>query len=266
MLAADLVAAGANVALTSRDALDAERAAADLRSGAGPATTPATVRTAGFAADTSSAEGARRAVAVAARALDGLDAVVYVASGGFRPKPPQEIEEAEWERSFDVVAKGFFFTACAARDLFVDRTSAAPGGDATRAGGAPGGDVAASDAPSPALPPICGVIVAITDLLGLQPWASFAAHGAAKAAEIHLVKTLGRAWAPQGVRVCGIAPGPVDLPDDEHREATLRTAAKSASERLVAPAQVGASVRFCLENDAVIGVNLIVDAGSLVAF
>ena len=109
-----------------------------------------------------------------------------------------------------------------------------------------------------------GAVVAITDCLGLQPWSTFAAHGAAKAAEIHLVKELARAWAPAGVRVCGVAPGPVDLHDDEHREATLRAAARGATERLVAPSEVGAAVRFCLENDALTGVNVIVDGGSLV--
>jgi NAD(P)-dependent dehydrogenase (short-subunit alcohol dehydrogenase family) len=75
---------------------------------------------------------------------------------------------------------------------------------------------------------------------------------------------LARAWAPDGVRVCGVAPGPVDLVDDERRDAALRTAAKGPTGRLVAPAQVAAGVRFCLENDAVTGVNVIVDAGALV--
>ncbi|HEY5473164.1 MAG TPA: SDR family oxidoreductase, partial [Candidatus Limnocylindrales bacterium] len=86
----------------------------------------------------------------------------------------------------------------------------------------------------------------------------------AKAAQIHLVKELARAWAADGVRVCGVAPGPVDLEDDEHRAATLRAAAKVASERLVAPADIGAAVRFCLETDGVTGVNVVVDNGSLV--
>jgi NAD(P)-dependent dehydrogenase (short-subunit alcohol dehydrogenase family) len=108
------------------------------------------------------------------------------------------------------------------------------------------------------------VIVALTDYLGLQPWAAFAAHGAAKAAQIHLVKELARAWAAEGVRVCGVAPGPVDLEDDEHRAATLRAAANVPSERLVAAADIGAAVRFCLETGGVTGVNVVVDNGSLV--
>ena len=108
-----------------------------------------------------------------------------------------------------------------------------------------------------------GVIVAITDCMGLQPWASFAAHGAAKAAQIHLVKQLARAWAAEQVRVCGVAPGPVDLHDDQHRAATLRAATRGEWERLVRPEAVGAAVRFCLETPGVTGVNVIVDNGTL---
>ncbi|HSL95702.1 MAG TPA: SDR family oxidoreductase, partial [Thermoleophilia bacterium] len=203
--------------------------------------------------------GARAAVADAVRALGGLEAVLYTASGAFVPTPPQEIDEAAWDASFDVVARGFFFTACAARDVMVREARGAvmaPDGGEPRA--------AARDGEHDAAPATRGAIVAVTDLLGIQAWAAFAAHGAAKAAQIHLVKMLARAWAPDGVRVCGVAPGPVDLVDDERRDAALRTAAKGATGRLVTPEQVAAGVRFCLENDAVTGVNVIVDAGALV--
>jgi hypothetical protein len=56
----------------------------------------------------------------------------------------------------------------------------------------------------------------------------------------------------------------VDLDDDEHRAATLRAAARVATERLVAPGDIGAAVRFCLETDGVTGANFAVDNGSLV--
>jgi 3-oxoacyl-[acyl-carrier protein] reductase len=170
----------------------------------------------------------------AAVALGGLDGLVYAASGPFVPTPPERLDEASWDASLDTIAKGFFFAALAARAQFV-------------------------------APPVAGgVIVAITDYLGLQPWTAFAAHGAAKAAQIHLVKELARAWTAAGIRVCGVAPGPVDLADDEHRAATLRAAAKVASERLVAVGDIGAAVRFCLETDGITGVNVVVDNGSLV--
>jgi pteridine reductase len=180
--------------------------------------------------DVSGAGGAAALVAAATEALGGLDALVFAASGPFVPRQPQQIDEAAWDASLDAIAKGFFFSAVAAHE----RLSTG------------------------------GVIVALTDYLGLQPWATFAAHSAAKAAQIHLVKILARAWAPDLVRVCGVAPGPVDLDDDEHREATLRAASRVASERLVAPSDIGAAVRFCLETEGLTGVNIAVDNGSLV--
>ncbi len=223
-IALDLAGHGAALAVSSR----AHTPAADAQVAALEAAGAAAARW--VEGDVRHADAAAQLVADAATALGGLDALVYAASGPFVPQQPEQIDETSWDDSLDTIAKGFFFTACAAKERF------GPG----------------------------GVVVAITDYLGLQPWATFAAHGAAKAAEIHLVKELARAWAPAGVRVCGVAPGPVDLDDDEHRAATLRAAARVATERLVLPRDIGAAVRFCLETEGVTGVNVAVDNGSLV--
>ena len=236
-VALDLAAHGAAVCITSRRSASNRAMVAALRAAGAPAA-------AAVAGDARRPHGARTLVAEGAAALGGLDALVFAASGPFVPQPPQEIDEDSWDASLDTIAKGFFFCACAAREQFV----AARRGVAGDAEAAPSG----------------GVIVALTDYLGLQPWATFAAHGAAKAAQIHLVKELARAWSADGVRVCGVAPGPVDLADDEHRAATLRAAARAAVERLVSPADVGAAVRFCIETEGVTGANLVVDNGSLV--
>ena len=220
----DLAAHDACVAVSTRARTRAsdEQVAALLAAGAAEAYA--------VEGDAGGAGGAAGLVARAVDTLGGLDAVVYAASGPFVPRQPQEIDEAAWDASLDVIAKGFFFTAVAAREHFTSG----------------------------------GVVVVLTDYLGLQPWATFAAHSAAKAAQIHLVRILARAWAPDSVRVCGVAPGPVDLDDDEHREATLRAASRVAAERLVAPTDIGAAVRFCLETDGLTGVNIPVDNGSLV--
>lgn len=222
-IALDLAAHGAALAVSTCSRKTADDALAALRTAGAQSATLIT-------GDVRHPTTAAGLVDEAAAALGGLDALVFAASGPFVPQPPEDIDEAAWDDSMDTIAKGFFFSACAAR------RSLSAG----------------------------GVIVAITDYLGLQPWASFAAHGAAKAAQIHLVKQLARAWAGDGLRVCGIAPGPVDLEDDEHRDATLRAAAKVAAERPVAPRDIGAAVRFCLETDGVTGANLPVDNGSLV--
>jgi 3-oxoacyl-[acyl-carrier protein] reductase len=109
-----------------------------------------------------------------------------------------------------------------------------------------------------------GVIVALTDLLGVQPWGVFSAHGAAKAAQIHLVKALALAWSADGIRVCGVSPGPLDLPDDKRREATLR-AAHGDPDKLVGSDDIAAAVRFCIETPSLTGVNIPVDHGALLS-
>ncbi len=258
LLAADLANAGACVALTSRDGTAATRVAESL---GGPP------RAIGLSADTGTATGAREAVAAARRALSGLDALVYAASGPFMPTPPDQIDEAAWDLSFNVIARGFFFAACAARNVMIEpagrNVMIEPAGrnvmiePAGRNGETP---VSSEHGRSPVSR---GTIVAITDYLGSQPCAAFAAHGAAKAAQIHLVKELARAWAADGVRVCGVAPGPVDLDDDDHRAATLRAAAKTGEGRLVTPGEICAAVRLCLEDEGMTGVNVVVDGGAL---
>jgi len=225
-LALDLAAHGAAVCVSSRAlGAEAEAQVAALRAAGAPVASA-------VAGDVSTAHGAGALVAAAAGARGGRVANGLGASGPIGATPPEEIAEAAWDASLDTIAKGFFYCAGAAREAF--------------AGGG-------------------GAIVALTDYLGLQPSAAFAAHGAAKAAQIHLVKELARAWAGDGVRVCGVAPGPVDLEDDPHRAATLRAAARGEWERLVTPAAVAAAVRFCLETDGVTGANMVVDNGSLLS-
>jgi NAD(P)-dependent dehydrogenase (short-subunit alcohol dehydrogenase family) len=235
VLALDLAEHGAAVCVSSRTS-GAESAAvvADLRAAGAPGA-------AAIVGDVNKPGGGAALIGDAAAALGGLDGLLYAVSGPFVPTAPQHIDEASWDASFDGNAKGFFFTACAAHAEFVRAVSP----DAERHAG------------------YAGVIVALTDYLGLQPWANFAAHGAAKAAQIHLVKELARAWAADGVRVCGVAPGPVDLEDDEHRAATLRAAAKAAAPWLVAASDVGRAVRFCLATDGATGINIAVENGSL---
>ncbi len=247
VLTLDLAAHGADVAVSTRSA------AADA------ADTCAAVRALGrrcaiVAGDTAVAADAAALVAGAADALGGLDVLVYAVSGPFEPAAPQDIDPTDWQASFDVVARGFFVAACAARERFIDVATAHDAGGLTHDAGGPDHDAGG---------PAHGVIVAVTDVLGMAPSAAFAAHGAAKAAQIMLVGSLSRAWAGDGVRVCGVAPGPVDLPDDPRREATLRAAARTASGRPVAPADLARAVRFVIACDALTGVNLPVDGGAL---
>ena len=233
VIARDLAAHGADLAIGTRSAAgEAIATRADAR-GLGQ-------RCEIVSGDVAEPAGDAALVAGAADALGGLDVLVYAASGPFRPAAPQDVSPADWQASFDIVARGFFVAACAARERFVDGSSARRAAEPTRGG-----------------------IVALTDVLGVVPSAAFAGHGAAKAAQIMLVASLAKAWASEGVRVCGVAPGPIDLPDDPRRAATLRAAARTAIGRPVAPAEIARAIRFVIACDALTGVDLPIEGGTL---
>jgi hypothetical protein len=238
VIALDLAAHGADVAVSTRAALDeAEATCAAIRAEGRRALT--------VTGDPSAPPQAAALVVAAADALGGLDALVYAASGPFRPVTPDDVDLDDWQASFDVIVRGFFAAARAARERFVTQAPR------------PSGGAAAATPPDGR-----GVIVALTDVLGRRPSPAFAGHGAAKAAQIMLVASLARAWGADGVRVCGVAPGPTGLSDDPRPDATLRAARRVPLGRPVTPAEVAAAVRFAIACDALTGVDLPVDGGA----
>jgi NAD(P)-dependent dehydrogenase (short-subunit alcohol dehydrogenase family) len=184
------------------------------------------VRSAVFQADAARPEQMRSLVEQARDALGGLDVYVHAPSGGFVPLDPGLVDEALWDTALDSTAKGFMFAAQAAHEAM--RESAG------------------------------GVIIAITDVAGLQPWPKFAPHGAAKAAQMYLVKALAAAWGRDGVRVCGVAPGPVLMPAGVSGDSE-----ETALGRLGDPADVALAIRYCIEADFFTGQNVIIDGGRL---
>ena len=168
---------------------------------------------------------ARALVARAVEELGGLDLLVNAAGEGFLPKPLEELDERDWDAAFGATAKGSFFVSQAA----------APHLQASR-----------------------GCIVMIEDVAGYQPWPSFAAHSAAKAAQAMLTRVLARALAPE-VRVCGVAPGPVAVePGQEERRA-----AETLLERVGSPEDVADAVAYLAGASFVTGSTLLVDGGRL---
>jgi len=218
-IALDLAEAGAHVAISYHSSAAAAEATRSEIAALG-------VRSAAFAADAARPAQMEELIAAATAELGGLDVVVYCPSAGFEPVRPQDVSEELWDVAVDSTAKGFMFAAQAAH-----RRMAAAGG---------------------------GVILAVTDVAGLQPWPLFTPHAAAKAAQIHLVKCLALAWGRDRVRVCGVAPGPVLLPGGE-RGATEETVLGVIG----APSDACGAVRFCVEADFVTGTNIVVDGGRL---
>lgn len=251
LLALDLAAHDADVAISSRSGSEAAtRTCADIAA--------LGHRAVAVTGDLTAQDSATAIVDQAAAELGGLDALVYAASGPFAPQQPEAIDQAAWDASLDTIAGGFFFTATAAYRHFVGAPSGRVAPPSTNA--AVKGDESPADAT-----PGRGVILALTDTLGVRPQAAFAAHAAAKAAQIMLVQVLAKAWGAQGVRVCGVAPGPVELPDEPRREALQRAADRAVLGRPAQPDEIAAAIRFCLENDYMIGQNLAVDGGTLLA-
>jgi len=101
-------------------------------------------------------------------------------------------------------------------------------------------------------------VVMIEDVAAYQPWPSFAAHCAAKAAQAMLTRVFARALAPE-VRVCGVAPGSVAVePGQEERRG-----AETLLRRIGSPDDVAAAVVYLAGADFVTGATLAVDGGRL---
>jgi pteridine reductase len=175
--------------------------------------------------DLSTVGGARGVVETAAERLGGLDLLVNGASEGFRPLPIEQVQEDDWDAAFGATAKGTFFVTQAAAPLLRDAR---------------------------------GVVVMIEDVAAYQPWPSFAAHCAAKAAQAMLTKVFARALAPE-VRVCGIAPGSVAIESEQIE----RRAAETLVGRVGSPDDVADAVVFLAGADFVTGTTLVVDGGRL---
>ena len=173
--------------------------------------------------DVAQVEQARGLVARAVERLGGLDLLVNAAGEGFVPKPLDELDETDWDAAFGATAKGSFFV---------------------------------SQAAAPHLRASHGCIVMLEDLAGYQPWPSFAAHSAAKAAQAMLTRALARALAPE-VRVCGVAPGPVAVePGQEERRA-----AETLLGRIGSPEDIAGAVVYLVGAGFVTGSTLFVDGG-----
>lgn len=175
--------------------------------------------------DISEVAVARALVNTAAEALGGLDLLVHAASEGFVAKPVEEVTEEDWDAAFGATAKGGFFVAQAAAPLL-------------RESG--------------------GVVIMIEDVMGLEPWPSFAPHSAAKAALAMLTKVFARALAPE-VRVCGIAPGNVAVEPGQQE----RRAAETLLGRVGRPEDVADAVVYLAGASFVTGSTLVLDGGRL---
>jgi pteridine reductase len=117
-----------------------------------------------------------------------------------------------------------------------------------------------AQAAAPHLKKAGGAIVNIADLAAFETWPAYVPHGISKAGIVHMTRSLARVLAPE-VRVNGIAPGTVLLPEDWDRAADERLRQTTPLGRTGTPEDVSATVIFLLESDYITGETIIVDGG-----
>jgi NAD(P)-dependent dehydrogenase (short-subunit alcohol dehydrogenase family) len=175
--------------------------------------------------DLARAGAARELVSRAVDELGGLDVVVNGASAGFVPNAFEDVSEDELDAALGATVKGSFFVTQAA---------------------------------APHLRETRGLVVMLEDVAGYQPWASFVPHCAAKAAQGMLTRTLAKALAPE-VRVCGVAPGPVAVEEEQEQ----RRAAETMLGRTGSPDDVADAILYLSGAGFLTGTTIVVDGGRL---
>ncbi|HEV8237540.1 MAG TPA: SDR family oxidoreductase [Gemmatimonadaceae bacterium] len=117
-----------------------------------------------------------------------------------------------------------------------------------------------AQAAAPHLTRAHGAIVNIADLAAFETWPSYIPHGISKAGIVYMTRALARTLAPN-VRVNGIAPGAVLLPDGWTEEDASKLRESTPLARLGSPDDVVGAMLFLLRADYVTGETLIVDGG-----
>lgn len=105
-----------------------------------------------------------------------------------------------------------------------------------------------------------GVIVNIADLAAFESWPAYIPHSITKAGVVHMTRALARALAPR-IRVNGIAPGAVLLPENWSDEGASHLVDTTPLRRLGKPADVAGAMLYLIEADYVTGTTIVVDGG-----
>jgi pteridine reductase len=179
-----------------------------------------------FQADLSAHEGPAQLIADVVKGFGALDVVVNSAAIMERT-PFAEVTASQWDAIMAINLRAPFFIAQAA---------------------------------APHLAKASGAIVNIADLAAFETWPAYIPHGISKAGVVHLTRSLARIMAPE-VRVNGVAPGTVLLPENWDTAADERLRQTTPLARTGTPDDVSSAVIFLLESDYITGETIIVDGG-----
>lgn len=189
--------------------------------------------------DVTSQESVTAAVTTAEEAAGPIDVLVTSAGITQPPHPPEELDQAIWDKVLDVDLRGTWLCAVA-----VGRRMATRGG---------------------------GSIVTIASIAGMRSM-PLHSYTPAKAAVIAMTADLATEWGRSGVRVNSVSPGYVLTPllqdqIDQGQRDPANLVEASALGRMVRTDEVAEAVCFLASDaaSAITGVNLPVDAGWLVA-
>jgi NAD(P)-dependent dehydrogenase (short-subunit alcohol dehydrogenase family) len=165
-----------------------------------------------------------------------LDILVNNVGGGGVGGPLEELSEADWDRAFALNTKSTFLCSKAAARYMIKQRS--------------------------------GVIINIAGASAHRTYPRYGAFGPSKAAVVSLTQQASLEWAPYGIRVNGVSPGPIRDPDTNWQEKEPQL----AREVMLIPLQragtrleVARAVTYLASDDAayVTGQMLIVDGGGV---
>ena len=117
-----------------------------------------------------------------------------------------------------------------------------------------------AQAAAPHLTRARGAIVNIADLAAFETWPAYIPHGISKSGVVYMTRALARTLAPD-VRVNGIAPGAVLLPDQWNEDDAAKLRESTPLRRLGSPDDVVGAMLYLLRADYVTGEIIIVDGG-----
>jgi NAD(P)-dependent dehydrogenase (short-subunit alcohol dehydrogenase family) len=181
------------------------------------------------------------AVQQAVRELGGLD-IAYANAGIGGTSPLLDLATADWDRILGVNLRGVFLTIRECGKVLRDAGRG-------------------------------GVIVATASTSGLLAEMGMAHYNVSKAGVVMLVRVAAQELAPHGIRVCAVAPGPVDTPmlnrplsspeiPQEIGEALKRSMGDAAPMgRLAQASDIAAAVLALVQLDWVTGITLPADGG-----
>lgn len=181
-----------------------------------------------FSADLTQPEAPATLVRQVADAMGSLDVLINSAAVMIRT-PFGEVDVQHWDEIFALNLRAPFFLSQAA----APHLRRATGG---------------------------GAIVNIADLAAFETWPAYIPHGLAKAGVVRMTKSLARVLAPE-VRVNGIAPGTVLLPENFSEKDAAHLTETTPLKREGTPEDVASAMLFLLDADYLTGETIIVDGG-----